>query len=116
MCGAFAQVLATHPDLCRAVVVDKAMRDDGCYALRLWKNGKCEVVLVDDLMPVYDRTPREGAHYEHVFAGPKEGEGDAPRHAVWMMLLEKAMAKLAGTYGGLSGASAARARQGLHFD
>jgi hypothetical protein len=99
-----SQVLATQADLCGAVVTDRSLRADGCYALRLWKNGKCEVVLVDDKFPVYDRTPR-GGMYDRVFAGPKEAAGDtAGRTAVWMMLLEKAVAKLYGSYGALEGA------------
>ncbi len=79
------EVLSCKTDLVSTALVDKEMREDGCYAVRLWHNGKCQVVLVDDKFPI----ARGGAagSAEPAFAGPKVHES---KNSVWMMILEKA--------------------------
>ena len=66
--------------------ITKTVNNAGIYAMRFFLNGRATTVVVDDYLPVDQK------YGKPVFARSKEfGE-------VWMCLLEKAWAKLHGSY------------------
>ena len=69
----------------------KCFPDIGLYTLRFYKNGQWVNVIVDDRIPCYRDTGTP------VFAQCKDG------NETWVMLVEKAYAKLHGCYEALNG-------------
>jgi hypothetical protein len=81
-------VLAEHPPLIESMFLTKHVNEVGVYALQLYKNGIKEMVIVDDYFPCH---PDSGP----IFSKNK-GNG------IWVSLLEKAIAKLHGSYTSLA--------------
>jgi calpain-15 len=79
-----AALLAERPALIERLFLTKEMNTAGIYKLRLCKNGEWVTVTVDDFIPCYP----DG---EPIFAKCHGNE-------LWVMLLEKAYAKLHGNY------------------
>jgi calpain-15 len=77
-------LLAERPALIERLFITKEINSAGIYKLRLCKNGEWSTVTVDDYFPCYP----EG---EPLFAKCHGNE-------LWVMLLEKAFAKLHGNY------------------
>lgn len=77
-------VLAERPALIERLFITKEVNEMGIYRVRLCKNGEWVTVTVDDYFPCYP----EG---EPIFAKCHGNE-------LWVMLLEKAYAKLHGNY------------------
>ena len=77
-------LLAERPALIERLFITKEMNTAGVYKLRLCKNGEWVAVTVDDYIPCYP----DG---EPIFAQCHGNE-------LWVMLLEKAYAKLHGNY------------------
>lgn len=77
-------LLAERPALIERLFVTKELNTAGVYKLRLCKNGEWVTVTIDDYIPCYP----EG---EPLFAKCHGNE-------LWVMLLEKAFAKLHGNY------------------
>ena len=76
-------VLAEKPDRIRRLFVTEEVNEYGIYAVRICKNGEWRQVVVDDFFPCAGITPAfSNAH------GPE----------LWVLLLEKAWAKVHGSY------------------
>lgn len=78
--------MAEFPDLVRASFVNSAINDEGIYNVRFFIRGKPWVVTIDDYLLF------EGEQ-DLVFASTSTDE-----NAIWAALLEKAYAKIIGTY------------------
>jgi len=77
--------LAEFPELIRRVFRSQEVDSDGVYEIVLWKKGCETTVIVDDWLPCSERTG------ELCFSRGRKGE-------LWVALLEKAWAKLHGSY------------------
>lgn len=76
--------LAEYPTLVEKLFVQKEYNPNGIYQVNLWKNGEWSTVTIDDYFPCY---PGEGPIYSH-----------AHGNELWVLLIEKAFAKLHGSY------------------
>lgn len=77
-------ILAERPALIERLFITKEITKSGIYRVRLCKNGEWQTVTIDDYFPCYP----EG---EPIFAKCHANE-------MWVMILEKAYAKLHGNY------------------
>lgn len=76
--------LAEHPALVRRLFITKEYNEEGIYRLKICKNGEWITVTVDDYIPCYYNA---GPMFAHSI-------GDE----LWVLLLEKAYAKVHGNY------------------
>lgn len=77
-------VLAERPKLVKRLFITEEPNDAGCYALWLNDNGAWRSIIVDDYFPCTSH------------GGPAFTSGNGPE--LWVMLLEKAYAKMYGSY------------------
>eukprot|EP01066_Platyproteum_vivax_P008081 Platyproteum_vivax@DN3322_c0_g1_i1.p1 len=90
--------LAEWPGAIQRLFITKETNPRGRFKLRLYNPlyGKWQVIVIDDFIPVdRERWERSGMAVPK-FTKPKDNE-------LWVMLLEKAFAKLCGTYAALEG-------------
>eukprot|EP00826_Nyctotherus_ovalis_P053099 TRINITY_DN6845_c0_g2_i2.p1 TRINITY_DN6845_c0_g2~~TRINITY_DN6845_c0_g2_i2.p1 ORF type:complete len:802 (-),score=268.47 TRINITY_DN6845_c0_g2_i2:162-2567(-) len=76
--------LAEFPGRVEKLFLQKERNEAGCYAVRLFINGQFVDIVVDDYFPV-------NSYKQPAFAGSKNQE-------LWVMLLEKAWAKIHGDF------------------
>ncbi len=77
-------VLIEQPEMLRKIIMTKDYCQEGCYQVRLCHNGEWQTVIVDDLFPCDQNS-------QLIYS-------QASRKQLWIPLIEKAMAKLNGSY------------------
>ena len=81
--------LAEMPQLVERLFITKEANEEGIYRLKICKNGEWQDVLVDDYFPCFPNG-------QPIFSKAHGNE-------LWVLLLEKAYAKLHGSYKALVG-------------
>ena len=76
-------VLAEHPHMIRNLFVNDKANDFGIYGVKFCKNGEWKEVVVDDKFPCFQGEP--------AFS---KAQGDE----LWVLIMEKAWAKIHGSY------------------
>lgn len=76
--------IAERPVLIERLFITKDYNEAGIYKIRLCKNGEWKVITVDDYIPCYYN------------AGPMFSRSNGDE--LWVLLLEKAYAKVHGNY------------------
>ena len=86
--------LCKFPTLIRKLFYFKEKSQEHCYGVYLRINGKWELVLVDDFIPCYGDNVRYAMNFAF---------SSANGHELWVILLEKAWAKINGNYAKIIG-------------
>ena len=87
--------LAEYPERIKKIFITDSVNEAGCYAVSLFVNGERKTVVVDDYFP-YDNHRGTWA-----FSRPSEDKDDEIGRAtkeIWVLILEKAWAKVFGSY------------------
>jgi len=82
-------VLSERPALIERLFLTRHLNEFGVYRVRLCKNGEWHTVTIDDYFPCYPKGPP-------IFSSCHQNE-------IWVLILEKAYAKLHGNYYQLRG-------------
>ena len=85
-------VLTEHPNRIRKLIVSDKMNKEGVFGVKLFKNGEEQIVILDNYIPCDEKG-------EPVFSSANGNE-------LWVILLEKAWAKLHGSYERIIGGQA----------
>jgi len=86
-------VMATRPGLISKLIVTNNFNKEGVYKVRFCRGGKWKVVTIDDKFPV---TPHN--NLKNAQPGIDDEDGKGKKKVIWVPLLEKAWAKLYGSY------------------
>eukprot|EP00347_Sterkiella_histriomuscorum_P024013 403332608 len=78
--------LAENPDRVKAIFINKEINKAGCYAMNMYVNGEPQVIVVDDYFPFNER--------KNDWAFSRSSQ----EKELWVLLLEKAWAKIHGSY------------------
>ena len=93
--------LCSYPNLIYQIFKTKTVNQYGYYEIILFINGKFQIVIIDDYFPVQKDNPSQLQ-----FAKPNNNE-------IWVLLLEKAWAKVNGGYTNIIGGSPRSALKAL---
>jgi hypothetical protein len=85
-------VMSEFPEVLRDIFVTKTENDSGIYAFRFFIRGKPWLVTIDDYIPF------NGPEFAATLKYAKMGNIDINQRALWGPLLEKAWAKVRGSY------------------
>ncbi|EFC48968.1 predicted protein [Naegleria gruberi] len=102
--GAIA-VAALHPKLIKSLFIPSAYNEYGIYQIKMFYNGIWQEVIIDDYVPVVVSSKIEQksrSNYAPLFVRSTDLE------ELWVILLEKAYAKLHGSYEDIEGAHSIR--------
>ena len=77
-------MLAERPALIERLFITKTVNDEGIYRVKICKNGYWQLVTIDDFFPCYPK------------GQPLFSKGES--NELWVLILEKAYAKLHGSY------------------
>ncbi|CAE7506301.1 Capn9 [Symbiodinium sp. CCMP2456] len=89
--SAVAAVSQSDVLMARLLPGSQTVNEEGLYAVRFWQDGAWRIVVVDDRLPCR-------GHNKLIFAG-------APHDSFWVAIVEKAFAKLNGSYRAISSGS-----------
>ena len=86
--------LAEYPERIKKIFITESTNEAGCYAVSLFINGEQRTVVVDDYFP-YDNHRGTWA-----FSRPSDEEDGRGKDVkeIWVLILEKAWAKVFGSY------------------
>lgn len=95
--AALSAVVQHHPDLADDLI-DETYEEHGIYGVSLWRRGRWRMTWVDSFFPCYRPSSKthRGKH-RLIFAGATD------RKEIWPLVVEKAFAKVAGSYEAISG-------------
>ena len=93
--------LAEFPERIKAIFLTKEVNEAGCYAMQFYINGEPEVVVVDEYFPFC------------VHKGQWAFSHTTQDREIWVLLLEKAWAKIFGSYQRIEGGSTGEALPAL---
>ena len=94
--------LAEYPERIKRIFLTQTINEAGCYAVQLYINGERRTVVVDDYFP-YDSATETWA-----FSQPSRVD-NTRLSEIWVLVLEKAWAKVFGSYQRIEGGSAGEA-------
>jgi len=101
-----ASSLAAYPERIKAIFPGQDTYSDiGAFQVRLFVRGKPVNVIVDDIIPTMGYTEAHG--YPNNY--PPLANSPSRNGAYWLVILEKAMAKLNQSYVGINGGHTAEA-------
>ena len=83
------KILTKYPGLIKQIFKSEKINQDGFYELYIYTNGQFKILILDDYFPII-----KGSNNILRFSKPIKSE-------IWLLLLEKAFAKLNGGYGSL---------------
>ena len=101
--SALAAAVQHHPDLADDLI-DETYEEQGIYGVSFWIRGKWRMVWVDSYFPCY--RPSSKSHrnkHRLIFAGAMD------QKEIWPLVVEKAFAKLSGSYEAISGGHISKA-------
>jgi len=96
-------VVALRPELLRNCVVTRRLNAAGAFCARFHKNGAWQTVLIDDRFPAKHGSVAARAPARGQVAATARFASSKQRSELWVSLLEKAYAKLHGSYAALEG-------------
>lgn len=94
--SALAAVVQRHPDICDDLI-DERYEEQGIYGVSFWIHNQWRMVWVDSYFPCYRSASKRGKKYRLLFAGSVD------QKEIWPLVIEKAFAKLNGSYEAISG-------------
>lgn len=101
--AAALSIVASKPDLIWSLFITREFNPHGAYQMQLFHAGDWRGILIDDLFPTSQCSPGkivgEMVHYSR---GGNLSYMSCARQQLWVPMVEKAAAKLAGSYGNLS--------------
>lgn len=105
--AALGAVIQHHPDLAEDLI-DEEFEEQGIYGVSFWWRGRWEMVYVDGYFPCYQPSSRTHRNkHRLIFAGASDHK------EIWTLVVEKAFAKLSGSYEAISGGQISKALEML---
>ena len=84
--------LAEFPDRIKRIFLTKDVNEAGCYAVQMYINGEKRTIVVDDYFPYDDETET------WAFSQPSRANTPKRPSEIWVLIIEKAWAKVFGSY------------------